>query len=167
MYESTPIDLGWIAQDQITGFKGVVTTVGAHLSGCTRIGMYRLGDVNNPPDSKGAEQFFHEGQLEIVEENTRWSHFEKMTSVDYDLGERGRDRATEFEGRVHIVNFKLFNCPQALVYEIGGGVDDSRWVDDPFVVPQGDHIETPAQSGSEQTTGASGSDTRTENLSKN
>lgn len=166
MYDSTEIELGQAAQDNISGFLGVVTTVGVHVSGCTRIGMQRLGDTDEPPESPSGEQFFYPEQLDVIEEDTGYMDLEPVTSVDYELGERIRDRSTEFEGRVHVVNFKLFNCPQALAYEIGGDVDSTRWVDDPFVTPMEDYIETPDPEAIAQATGAAVEDSASKPLSK-
>jgi hypothetical protein len=163
MYDDRTFDLGQIVQDRISGFTGVVNTVGFHIGGCERIGLLHLGDTNNPPKNVSSEEFFYPTQLQLVEADTEWTDTEPMTDVNCEVGERVRDRSTMFDGHVHIVNFKLFNCPQVLAYEKAGDLE-AHWIDAPLVEPLGDTVQV-AVGPSEQSTGAADVDARRETLS--
>lgn len=163
MYDDRTFDLGQFVQDEISGFVGVVFTVGFHINGCERIGVRRLGDSDDPPKTVSKEEFFYPTQLDLVEKQTQWSDIDPVTEIDCEIGERVRERSTMFEGHVHVVNFSLFNCPQALAYKNSGEVE-ARWIDAPLIEPLGDAIEVPSVTG-EQATGAATVDTSPDNLS--
>lgn len=119
------IETGQIVKDRISGFTGVVTTFGNHISGCDRIGVSPVGEETT--DRRGEEEFLFPGQLEIVEEETEFTdeNVEEESSVE--LGEKVRDRVSGFEGHAVVINHKLWNCPVVAVESSGDG--DTEWFD--------------------------------------
>lgn len=165
------IELGDRVEDKISGFEGIVTTIGDHFVGCTRIGVR---PINNP--SRGSEEFFYGAQLTTVDDSTDKfadDRADAVTSCEFELGERVRDDVTGLEGIIKVINYSLWNCPQALVQPRKDGVSDekpdSEWFDVPTLTSVGGtefvgeyedlaDSEMVAQSGSVE-------DTATENLS--
>ena len=131
MSQSDP-QLGDKVQDQISGFTGIVSSVGEHISGCNRFGVYALGEESS--DRRGEQEFFYADQLEILEDDTEFSEAGEESHVDaeVDLGDIVVDTVTGFDGTVAVINYKLWNCPQVLVQPStndDGSLDDAEWFD--------------------------------------
>lgn len=109
------IRLGQKVQDRISGFTGIVTTVGDHITGCTRFGVHPSGEERT--DQRGDEEFFYADQLEVLEEETEFTDVGEngYTDLDIELGSHVRDEVIGFEGIVCVINYKLWNCPQVMV----------------------------------------------------
>lgn len=124
--DETEIELGQIVQDKISGFKGVVTMIGDHISGCTR---YCAHPVDDP--KRGSEQFFYASQLDVVEEETEFTEVAEgaVTESHIKLGQRVQDEVTSFEGVVAVINYSLYNCPSVCVQSTDDA-DESQWYDD-------------------------------------
>lgn len=163
MYDETNIELGQVVKDEISGFQGVVTTIGAHISGCIRIGVKQIGAEEDV--GKAAERFYFPGQLQVVESDTKWTDVDSDTETEFQLGELVTDRGTQFTGRIHIINYKLFNCPQACLYGQDGDAD-SHWNDVPMLKTEGNTIDVPAVEADSTSTGACEEDSRPQNLAK-
>lgn len=129
----TTIQLGQKVQDRISGFVGVVTTVGDHLSGCTRIGVQPVGDEET--SMRGDEEFFFPDQLEVLEEETEFTDEAWGGPEDHhiSLGQFVRDEVNGFTGVAEIINYRLWTCPQVLVKaQCKPGEDeepDTTWAD--------------------------------------
>lgn len=61
----THIKLGDRARDVVSGFVGIVTTHGRHLTGCDSVWL--TGEVDK--EGKVKEKFVHLAQLELVDSN--------------------------------------------------------------------------------------------------
>lgn len=136
--EDTEIELGDVHQDKISGFKGVVTTVSEHLTGCTRIGISPFGDDDS--NRRGDEEFFYGAQLHSEDEKTFRTEItgvNPITETDFSLGDRVKDDVTNFEGVVSTIGFKLYNCPRVAVTPDTDGEPakeyERRWFDAPRV----------------------------------
>ena len=128
----TEPQLGQKVQDQISGFTGIVTTVGDHISGCDRYGVRPASDEETV--QRGEQEFFYADQLEILEEETEFTDAGQEIYVDaeVDVGDIVADTVTHFKGFVSVINYKLWNCPQVLVQPStndDGSLDDSEWFD--------------------------------------
>jgi len=128
----TEPQLGQKVQDSISGFTGIVTTVGDHISGCNRYGVRPVGDEETV--QRGDQEFFYADQLEILDDDTEFSEAGEESYVDtnIELGNRVMDRVTGFQGTVSVINYKLWNCPQVLVQPNAnddGSLDDAEWFD--------------------------------------
>lgn len=164
MYEKSSIELGQVVQDRISGFKGVVTTVGFHISGCIRIGVSVMGDTDEPSQTPPSEKFFYPPQLRVQQEETEWTNLQPETEVGFDLGQQIRDRGTNVRGYVHVVNFSLFNCPQARIYERDDA--DGHWVDKTLAEEMDQAIASPGIDGQSQSTGACAEDSPSRDFSR-
>lgn len=121
--QETDVQLGQRVVDTISGYEGVVTTVGDHLTGCTRIGCVPTKEDKNP----NSESFFYEDQLEL---NDVVVDVEVEDESDFETGQPVIDVVTGFKGVVAVINFKLYNCPQILVQSTEDA-DESKWFDEP------------------------------------
>jgi len=131
MSQSQP-QLGDKVQDSISGFTGIVTTVGDHISGCDRYGVRPAGDEETV--QRGDQEFFYADQLEILDNDTEFSEAgqESHVETDIEVGNRVMDKVTGFQGTVSVINYKLWNCPQVLVQPStndDGSLDDAEWFD--------------------------------------
>jgi len=122
------IGLGMIVADRVSGFEGVVTLIGHHITGCTRYGVYPI-DVAT--DNRGTREFFYASQLEIVDDDSKFSEEadEAIIESPFELGQIVKDEITGFEGVATVVNFKLWNCP-AVCVQSRSDPDESQWYDD-------------------------------------
>jgi hypothetical protein len=132
MPPETEVQLGQHVEDQISGFTGYVTTIGDHLSGCTRFGV--TSDSGTPD-----EEFFYENQLEVDTEETEFTDAGERAmedESDVSVGNRVEDEVSGFEGIATVINYKLWNCPQVLIYSDTGcdGEEPATfWTDAPQV----------------------------------
>ena len=124
----TEIGLGMIVADRVSGFEGVVTLIGEHITGCTRYGVYPT-DVS--VTDRGKHEFFAESQLEIVDDNSKFADeaAEAITETEFELGQVAKDEVTEFEGVISVINYKLWNCP-SINLQSKQEADESQWYDD-------------------------------------
>lgn len=125
------IKLGQLVEDEISGFLGIVTTAGDHLTGCERFGVQAVGDTGS---SRMDEEFFYEDQLTVVEEETDFTDDSEKFYLDHDfeLGNRVRDEVTGFEGVVSVINYKLWNVPSVCIKSTESRSDEKPenfWVD--------------------------------------
>jgi hypothetical protein len=142
----TEIELGQKVQDQISGFTGIVTTVGEHFNGCERIGVYPSGEEQAA--SRGEQEFFFEDQLEVLEEENEFTDEvrEDVYDIDLELGNIVQHIPTGFEGYIGVINYHLWNTPQIAVYR-GEAEDEvnNEWFDLPSLqhISEGlaDHCE--------------------------
>lgn len=128
---SHDIKLGYEVEDSISGFRGIVTTIGYHVSGCTRFGVRPVGE--GPSDRRGEEEFFYEAQLEINDKETDYvsAGEESMAEVDFELGERVQDTITGIEGYVAVINYELWNCPKIGYQSSSDNESNFEWSDAP------------------------------------
>jgi heat shock protein HspQ len=122
------IQLGQKVQDKISGFTGIVTKAGNHLTGCERYGVYPAGEEVS--DRRGDEEFFFSDQLEVVEDDTEFRDDgeDGYVSHEYELGQRVEDRVTGFEGVVTVINYRLWNCPSIHIQSTSDA-DEGLWTD--------------------------------------
>lgn len=152
------IELGDRVQDQISGFTGIVSTVGFHITGCTRFGVYPAGDGEETVQ-RGDEEFFYEPQLETVN-GTAFKGVETTDpeTIPLELGERVRDDITGYEGTAVVINTFLWNCPQVAVqHDVEDSSDDKpniRWFDLPRLESVDEGVIGKYQSIVEETTPA-------------
>lgn len=135
--------LGSEVSDEISGFTGIVTTVGDHLTGCTLIGV-RPSNVADT-SKRGLEEFFVADQLEVVDDDTEWTEYGEnaLTDTDVELGEAVKDVVTGTKGIVAVLNYSLFNCPSAAVQPVGQDATekpDINWFDTPRLESTGDGV---------------------------
>lgn len=128
------VKLGQKVRDEISGFTGIVNTIGDHITGCTRIGVRPTGDEQT--NRRGDEEFFYDAQLTIVDEETDWTEYgdRALTETDFELGERVRDTVTDLEGVVVVINYSLFNCPSLAIHPTNEDAEenpDVEWFDAP------------------------------------
>jgi len=128
----TDIELGQMVQDRISGFTGIVSLIGEHISGCERVGVYPVGEEGS--DRRGDEEFFYEYQLDVVEEETEWTEeLEPRTESEVSLGSVVSDNVTDIKGTAVVINYKLFNCPSVCIQPLGDSHSekpDTEWIDD-------------------------------------
>jgi len=124
----TEISLGDIVKDRVSGFTGVVTMIGNHITGCTR---YRVNPTDVSEANKGSLEFFYESQLEIVDDDSEFSDegSESITDTEFELGQLVRDEISGFEGIAIVINYELWNCPSICV-QSQTDADESEWYDD-------------------------------------
>lgn len=129
----TEIELGQKVQDTISGYTGIVNTIGDHISGCTRVGVYAIGEEGS--QRRGDEEFFYPDQLEILEEENEYTEMDSVTEADVQTGARVKEAVTGFEGYIVVINYHLYNCPQVAVQtEVKPGVSEAgecKWFDEP------------------------------------
>lgn len=125
------IELGYEVQDRISGFHGIVTTIGDHVSGCTRFGVQALGDEKS--SVRGDEEFFYADQLDVLDDDTAFVGAGSYDARGIKPGARVRDEIQMFEGVAEVVNYKLWNCPQVLIKSADSSnpteESDSAWAD--------------------------------------
>lgn len=178
MADEEDIALGYRVEDQISGFTGIVTDIGTHISGCTRFGV--MPDNDDRDDQRGDTEFFYAAQLEIVAENTSFADDgeDSITEVSFELGDAVEDEITGFHGVATTITYNLYNCPRVAIqpsYDTDSGsvipgrgdkvvTDDieREWVDAPRVQKTGDGIsadyEELIQEGETVETGAPAND---------
>jgi heat shock protein HspQ len=125
--EDLEIQIGQKVQDRISGFTGIVTKVGDHITGCERLAAR---PIDNP--NRGDEEFFYPQQLEVLEEETEFTDDGEEAYVDHEfqLGQRVRDDISGFIGVICVINYRLWNCPTCLVREVGAdGEPETHWCD--------------------------------------
>lgn len=157
---NTEIELGQKVQDTISGYTGIVNTIGDHISGCTRVGVFATGEEKT--DTRGKEQFFYPDQLEIIEEENEYTEIDTVETVDFRLGARMKDKISEFEGVVTVINYHLYNCPQvALRTSVQPGVSQTGeidWFDAPTLEEvDGDSFEGTFEALQEESSSSTGS----------
>jgi len=115
MVEDTDIGLGYRVRDTISGYEGIVTDIGTHLTGCTRFGV--MPDSHEDPTRRGDTEFFYGAQLEILSEDTDYAEDaeDSITEVDFDLGDVVEDDVTGFRGVASTITYNLYNCPRVAV----------------------------------------------------
>jgi len=173
MVEDTDIGLGYRVRDTISGYEGIVTDIGTHLTGCTRFGV--MPDSHEDPTRRGDTEFFYGAQLEILSEDTDYAEDaeDSITEVDFDLGDVVEDDVTGFRGVASTITYNLYNCPRVAVQpQVGsdtilpGGDSendiDREWFDTPRVVRVNEGVsadyETLINEGTAAETGAPGTD---------
>jgi len=122
--QETDVQLGQRVVDTISGYEGVVTTIGDHLTGCTRVGCSPTEEDKSP----NAESFFYEEQLNTEEQFI--DDVDVEDESEFETGQPVIDVVTGFKGIVSVVNYKLYNCPQILVQSTEEA-DESEWFDEP------------------------------------
>jgi heat shock protein HspQ len=130
----TEFGLGERVQDQISGFEGIVTTIGYHIAGCNRFGVWPAGNGDSVV-RRGEQEFFYADQLESVEgEGFTDRSDESNVDCEFVLGQRVQDRVTGVEGVISIINYKLWNCPQIFIQPTttseSGEKSEGSWFDD-------------------------------------
>lgn len=175
MADEEDIALGYRVKDRISGFTGIVTDIGTHISGCTRFGL--MPDNKNRDDQRGETEFFYAAQLEIVAENTSFADDgeDSITEVSFELGDAVEDEITSFKGIATTITYNLYNCPRVAVQPVADTpsfqirdheptADDieREWFDAPRVAKTGDGIsadyEELIEEGETVETGAPASD---------
>jgi len=121
------IQLGDKVESRISGFTGIVTTVGEHITGCERIGV-------RSSEKRKSQQFFFEDHLEVVDDDTEFSDAgqESYVEHEFELGERVTDRLTKFNGVITVINYRLCNAPSVCITSDRNAPDEepeSHWVD--------------------------------------
>lgn len=117
--DESEIELGQIVTDAISGYTGVVNTIGHHISGCTRIGVYPVNNLDDDREfttQRGSEEFFYPDQLDLVVTASQWHDPDGLnTDYDVELGDTVEDSISGFEGTAVVINHLLFNVPQVAV----------------------------------------------------
>jgi len=130
------IQLGQKVQDRISGFSGIVNTVGDHIAGCRRIGVRpsQSGDNLEETIQRGDEEFFFEEQLNVLEVENQFTDVaeDSVTEVDFELGEWAQDKVSKFQGSICVINCHLYNCPQIMLRS-NGPEPETLWIDEPQV----------------------------------
>lgn len=141
------IALGQKVRDRLTGFTGIVITVGYHYDGCIRVGVQPdAEDRNQAREAEPDEEFFYPSQLEVLQERTTWTERDVQTDYEYGLGDLVTDEVSKFSGVVSVVNTKLFNEPRYLAKEQvadSGGEPESEWIDESSVKLVDDNFTNP------------------------
>lgn len=133
------IELGDFVEDRITETEGYVTTIGYHLTGCTRIGV----EPAISRGTRGDETFFYEDEVDVTGENylERFDvDLEPVTNADISIGQRVQDGVTGFEGVVSVINYQLFNCPHIRIQSTGD-IEDAEWIDLPRIEVVNEGVE--------------------------
>lgn len=164
----TDISLGDSVQDRLSGFCGIVTTVGEHLAGCTRIGVTpcEVGETQ-----RGEEEFFYPAQLTTVSvvsfPDVSEDAEQAITETsEVELGQLVQDEVTGLEGYVSVINYKLWNCPQVLVTPpASSDVDDASWVDEPRLNVRSNAFSGEYDDKTEEAETGCSADSRDRNLS--
>lgn len=139
------IGLGMHVRDRISGYEGIVTDVGYHLTGCVRLGVMPVD--TGKTSHRGDTEFFYPDQLEIVHEETEFTEAAENAltreDVDFWLGDCVEDSVTGFRGVASTITVNLYNCPRVAVQPrvgsdtiLPGGDDvdvDREWFDTPRV----------------------------------
>jgi len=127
MTVDTDIQLGQYVADNLSGMEGIVTLIGDHIAGCTRIQVHPT-DVDE--DSRGSGEFFYPDQLTVLEEENEFTERaeQSVTEAHVELGQRVEDEITEFRGVASVINCSIWNCPQVLV-QSRSDADESQWYD--------------------------------------
>lgn len=164
MEANTDIQHGYRVEDTISGFEGIVTLIGDHISGCTRFGVHPVDD-----SKRGSQEFFFEEQLEVVDQETDFVDFDVETDVHFELGDVVYDEVTGFRGVVTVINYKLWNSPKVHIQSSSETAtteeQDSMWLDDMRVVTTGDSTDFDASSRDNYSNTGPVSDSADENLS--
>lgn len=156
MNDNIDVALGHEVKDEISGMSGIVTKIGDHIAGCTRI-CVRPTDVSE--SSRGTEAFFYPEQLEVIgEENQFTERAERaITEADIVLGQRVEDEVTEFRGVASVINYSIWNCPQVLV-QSRSDADEAQWYDSVRLNAVSDYAEYNFDDVSEQIAEANNAD---------
>lgn len=128
MNDDIDVSLGQFVADEISGMEGIVTMVGDHIAGCTRVQVHP-SDVSEK--SRGSEEFFYPEQLKILEAENEFTERaeDSITDSEFVLGQRVEDEVTEFRGVASVINYSIYNCPQILV-QSQSDIDEMEWFDD-------------------------------------
>ena len=120
--------LGSVVRDRVSGMEGIVTIVGDHLTGCTRIEAQPT-DVSET--SRGSNEFFYPAQLEVIEDthDVAADSPDPRTSSPVSVGDQVEDEVTGFEGVACVINYKLWNTPMVSVQSLADA-DEQHWYDD-------------------------------------
>lgn len=175
MANENDIALGYRVEDKISGFTGIVTDIGTHITGCTRFGV--MPDNDDRDDQRGDTEFFYAAQLEIVAENTSFADDgeDSIMDVDFELGDAVEDSVTGFRGVATTITYNLYNCPRVAVQPVAETPSfqirdheptsddiEREWFDAPRVEFTGDGIsadfEELIEEGETAETGAPASD---------
>lgn len=165
----TDIELGQKVQDEISGFTGIVTLIGDHISGCERIGVHPVGEKQTV--QRGDQEFFYEEQLRILQRENEWTEeLDPRTDSEVSLGNIVSDQLTGITGTAVVINYKLFNCPSVCVQPSGDSNSenpDKEWIDDVRLQVKAGGVHGPyaADDASTEETG-SVEDRRPRNLSR-
>jgi hypothetical protein len=141
MKDSNDFPLGIKARDRISGFEGIVTGIGTHITGCRRIGMRPVERAD-----RGEEEWFFPEQLEVVTEDTEFSELGESatTDVDFELGDELEDEITGVSGIVGTITYNLFNCPRVALQPVDNTdsteAPDREWFDAPRVSRVGNGV---------------------------
>jgi len=131
------LKLGMEVRDELSGFGGIVTTIGFHFDGCRRIGVTPSAEKDETVSSLPEEEFFFPRQLRVTAEKTKWTDLGATTDHKYSLGQYLEDKVTGFEGNVTVINTNLFNQPRYLLRgdSVDGEEADSFWTDETSLTP--------------------------------
>jgi heat shock protein HspQ len=156
----TEIELGQKVQDSISGYTGIVNTIGDHISGCTRVGVHAVGEEGSK--IRNDEEFFYPDQLEILEEENEYTEMDSVTESKVETGAHVEEAVTGFEGYVVVINYHLYNCPQvAVVSTVKPGVSETgecMWFDEPRLsIIDGDDFTNAFEDLKEEKSTATGS----------
>lgn len=148
MNDNIEVALGQLVADEISGMTGIVTMIGDHIAGCTRVQVHP-NDVSE--SSRGNDEFFYPDQLKIIEEENKFTERaeDAITEADIVLGQRVEDEITEFRGVASVINYSIWNCPQVLV-QSRADADESHWFDSIRLDAVDDHATHTFQDVSEQ-----------------
>lgn len=148
MKDDIDVALGQEVRDGISGMTGIVTKIGEHIAGCTRV-CVRPTDVSET--SRGSDEFFYPEQLETIEEETEFTERAEraITESDIELGQRVEDEITEFRGVASVINYSIWNCPQVLV-QSRSDTENAYWHDSVRLKAVSDYAEYSFQDVSEQ-----------------
>jgi len=143
-HDPTIAPLGARAEDSITGYEGIVVSVAYHITGCERIGVRAL---NEPSEVDATEWLYEANALTGDEPIEGYVADEPVTSTDFDLGWRLRDRVTGAEGVATTINFNLYNCPR-----VGIDAVDDEPPEEPrdrfwFDAPRMEVVDRPSDAG--------------------
>jgi len=115
MEEQTDIKLGFRVRDRISGYEGIVTDIGTHITGCTRYGV--MPDNHEDTTDRGSTEFFYGAQLEILSTETEFvdAGEQAIQSTSFELGNMVRDDITGFKGIATSITYNLYNCPRVAI----------------------------------------------------
>lgn len=165
MKESTDFQLGTKARDRISGFEGIVVSIGTHITGCRRMGIRPVERAD-----RGEEEWFYPEQLELVSDETEFTELGESakTETPFSLGDELEDEITGVTGIAGTITYTLFNCPRVAVQPVdktdSTEAPDREWFDAPRLsrVSNGISADFEEQVNTKTTsaTGSSGDDVR-------
>lgn len=148
MDDTIDVELGQLVADEITGMTGIVTMIGDHIAGCTRV---QVSPTDVGESSSGSDDFFFPERLKILEEDNKFTARaeQSITESEIELGQRVEDEVTEFRGVASVINYSIWNCPQVLV-QSRSDADESQWYDSVRLDAVSDYVEYDFADVSEQ-----------------